>query len=67
MLKLLLLVEIKKKKEEEIISLVSNNDSVLFNLHAALCRYLRSILSRQSSVHSVSELIESLNSIDSWV
>lgn len=30
-------------------------------------RYLRSILSRQSSVHSVSELIESLNAIDSWV
>ncbi|KAF3944599.1 hypothetical protein ACB098_03G035800 [Castanea mollissima] len=30
-------------------------------------RYLRSILSRQSSAHTVSELIESLNSIDSWV
>lgn len=32
-----------------------------------LCRYLRNILSRQSSAHNVSELIESLNAIDSWV
>lgn len=30
-------------------------------------RYLRSILSRQSSAHSVSELIEELNAIYSWV
>ncbi|XP_041021994.1 cyclin-H1-1-like [Juglans microcarpa x Juglans regia] len=30
-------------------------------------RYLRNILSRQSSAHNVSELIESLNAIDSWV
>ncbi|XP_016648826.1 PREDICTED: cyclin-H1-1 isoform X4 [Prunus mume] len=29
-------------------------------------RYLRSILSRQSSEHTVSELIEFLNAIDSW-
>lgn len=31
------------------------------------CRYLRNILSRQSSAHNVSELIESLNAIDYWV
>ncbi|KAJ4719415.1 Cyclin-H1-1-like protein [Melia azedarach] len=30
-------------------------------------RYLTSILSRQNSAHTISELIESLNSIDSWV
>ncbi|XP_059439115.1 cyclin-H1-1 [Corylus avellana] len=30
-------------------------------------RYLRSILSRQSSAHTISELIESLSAIDSWV
>ncbi|XP_034226892.1 cyclin-H1-1-like [Prunus dulcis] len=29
-------------------------------------RYLRSILSRQSSEHTVSELVEFLNAIDSW-
>jgi hypothetical protein len=32
-----------------------------------LCRYLSSILSRQSSAHTISELIESLSAIDSWV
>lgn len=30
-------------------------------------RYLSSILSRQQSEHTISELIESLNAIDSWV
>ncbi|KAF2307251.1 hypothetical protein GH714_025797 [Hevea brasiliensis] len=30
-------------------------------------RYLRNILSRQNSVHTISDLIESLDAIDSWV
>jgi hypothetical protein len=54
----------KKGKRRKKTLLVYNNES-LFNL--LLCRYLRSILSRQSSAHSISELIESLNAIDSWV
>ncbi|KAG7969205.1 hypothetical protein I3843_07G019000 [Carya illinoinensis] len=29
-------------------------------------RYLRNILSRQSSAHTISELIESLNALDTW-
>lgn len=45
-----------------------NVSAEMFTLTVTLnCSYLRSIFSRQNSMHTMSELIESFNAIDSWV